>query len=158
MFSHKFDKDFVCLLGRGDSGKTTILDAISLVLSPNWNTPVCIDGSKLAVLIKEVKIAEQKPDLPPKSRAVLIPTEPPSLTKEEKNIKYMPPAVRAALEDEKKTFSDVNPVCPHCGKSMVLRIAHRGPTPGAKFWGCVNYPACRHTAPYAGKEIQETGN
>jgi len=36
-FSEKFSKDFICLLGRGDSGKTTILDAISYVLSPNWN-------------------------------------------------------------------------------------------------------------------------
>lgn len=36
-FSTKFGKDFVCLLGRGDSGKTTILDAISYVLSPSWN-------------------------------------------------------------------------------------------------------------------------
>ena len=36
-FSQKFDKNFICLLGRGDSGKTTILDAISCVLSPSWN-------------------------------------------------------------------------------------------------------------------------
>lgn len=36
-FSQKFDKNFICLLGRGDSGKTTILNAISCVLSPNWN-------------------------------------------------------------------------------------------------------------------------
>ena len=39
-FSAKLGKNFVCLLGRGDSGKTTILDAISLVLSPNWNLSV----------------------------------------------------------------------------------------------------------------------
>lgn len=36
-FSQKFGKNFICLLGRGDSGKTTILNAISFVLSPNWN-------------------------------------------------------------------------------------------------------------------------
>ena len=36
-FSNKLNKDFVCLLGRGDSGKTTILDAISYILSPSWN-------------------------------------------------------------------------------------------------------------------------
>lgn len=29
--------DFVCLIGRGDSGKSTILQAISAVLSPSWN-------------------------------------------------------------------------------------------------------------------------
>jgi predicted ATP-dependent endonuclease of OLD family len=39
-FSGKIGKDFVCLLGRGDSGKTTILDAISFVLCPSWNLSV----------------------------------------------------------------------------------------------------------------------
>ena len=33
----KADKNFICLVGRGDSGKTTILDAISCVLFPAWN-------------------------------------------------------------------------------------------------------------------------
>lgn len=37
-FEHVFGMtDFVCLIGRGDSGKTTILEAISMVLSPSWN-------------------------------------------------------------------------------------------------------------------------
>ena len=37
-FEHVFiGSNFVCLIGRGDSGKTTILNAISAVLSPNWN-------------------------------------------------------------------------------------------------------------------------
>lgn len=31
------NKRFIVLIGRGDSGKTTILNAISYVLSPNWN-------------------------------------------------------------------------------------------------------------------------
>ncbi len=29
--------DFICLIGPGDSTKTTILDAIELALSPRWN-------------------------------------------------------------------------------------------------------------------------
>jgi predicted ATP-dependent endonuclease of OLD family len=38
----KFDQvfgasDFICLIGRGDSGKTTILHAINAALTPNWN-------------------------------------------------------------------------------------------------------------------------
>lgn len=33
-------KSFVCLIGRGDSGKTSILKAISYVLSPNWNISI----------------------------------------------------------------------------------------------------------------------
>lgn len=33
----KIDQNLICLIGRGDSGKTTILDAISSALSPSWN-------------------------------------------------------------------------------------------------------------------------
>ncbi len=36
-FSQRFNSDLICLIGRGDSGKTTILEAISAVLSPSWN-------------------------------------------------------------------------------------------------------------------------
>lgn len=36
-FREKIHGDFICFTGRGDSGKTTILDAISSVLSPSWN-------------------------------------------------------------------------------------------------------------------------
>jgi energy-coupling factor transporter ATP-binding protein EcfA2 len=33
------DSRFVCLVGPGDSTKTTLLDVVSLVLSPRWNVP-----------------------------------------------------------------------------------------------------------------------
>ncbi len=33
----ELDNSFICLVGRGDSGKSTFLEAISYVLSPNWN-------------------------------------------------------------------------------------------------------------------------
>jgi energy-coupling factor transporter ATP-binding protein EcfA2 len=60
-FFHRFDKDFVCLLGRGDSCKTTILEAISYVFYPyhtlsffdndfyngDTNTPIEIEASVL---------------------------------------------------------------------------------------------------------------
>ena len=37
-FSNTFGAaNFICLIGRGDSGKSTILDAISYVLSSSWN-------------------------------------------------------------------------------------------------------------------------
>lgn len=32
-----YDQNLICLIGRGDSGKTTLMDAISAVLSPSWN-------------------------------------------------------------------------------------------------------------------------
>ena len=37
----------------------------------------------------------------------------------------------------------VTPDCPRCNTPMVMREARRGPNPGEKFWGCVNYPKCR---------------
>jgi putative ATP-dependent endonuclease of OLD family len=38
-FEYRFSKEsnITCLIGRGDSGKSTLLEAISLVLSPSWN-------------------------------------------------------------------------------------------------------------------------
>jgi putative ATP-dependent endonuclease of the OLD family len=37
-FHHVFgESKFICLIGRGDSGKSTILEAIANVLSPSWN-------------------------------------------------------------------------------------------------------------------------
>lgn len=38
-----------------------------------------------------------------------------------------------------------NPVCPRCGKAMVLRTAKSGPNAGGQFWGCSGYPRCRAT-------------
>ena len=35
-FSETFDKNFICLIGRGDSGKTTILDSIYYALYPSY--------------------------------------------------------------------------------------------------------------------------
>ncbi|MDT8287646.1 MAG: NERD domain-containing protein, partial [Elusimicrobiales bacterium] len=84
----------------------------------------------------------------PVRRAVLIPTEPPPLSKEERDRKYMPPAMRAELEAREKDFTDAHPVCPHCNKPLVLRVSNRPPDEGKRFWGCPGYPACRHTAPF----------
>jgi len=38
-----------------------------------------------------------------------------------------------------------NPLCPKCGKPMVIRTAKRGPNAGSKFWGCSGYPNCMST-------------
>jgi len=35
------------------------------------------------------------------------------------------------------------PICPRCGKVMVLRVASKGTTKGERFWGCPAYPQCR---------------
>lgn len=41
---------------------------------------------------------------------------------------------------EKKT----TPSCPKCNGTMVLRKTKRGKHTGKKFWGCGNFPSCRH--------------
>jgi len=61
----------------------------------------------------------------------------------EKPAAVMPPGLLAELEARKKALADNDPVCPDCKVRMVLRISQRGPVPGAKFWGCPNYPKCQ---------------
>jgi hypothetical protein len=36
-----------------------------------------------------------------------------------------------------------NPICPRCGKLMVLRTARKGRGAGSKFWGCSGFPSCK---------------
>ena len=38
-----------------------------------------------------------------------------------------------------------NPVCPRCGKQMVLRTARKGNAIGSEFWGCSGFPKCKAT-------------
>lgn len=52
--------------------------------------------------------------------------------------------------DAKSTIpsaSDPSPQCPKCGAPLVLRAAQRGTNRGTAFYGCSNYPRCRHTQP-----------
>jgi restriction system protein len=46
---------------------------------------------------------------------------------------------------ETMTDSPSTPVCPNCGKSMVLRTAKRGSNAGNQFWGCSGFPVCKVT-------------
>ena len=39
----------------------------------------------------------------------------------------------------------IKPICPRCGKSMVLRTARKGPNAGKEFLGCSGFPACKAT-------------
>jgi predicted RNA-binding Zn-ribbon protein involved in translation (DUF1610 family) len=36
-----------------------------------------------------------------------------------------------------------NPICPRCGKEMVLRTARKGRNAGGTFWGCSGFPSCK---------------
>ncbi|NLX94549.1 MAG: restriction endonuclease [Rhodopirellula sp.] len=35
--------------------------------------------------------------------------------------------------------------CPLCGGNLILRTAKRGFRAGESFWGCTNFPRCKHT-------------
>jgi restriction system protein len=37
------------------------------------------------------------------------------------------------------------PTCPNCKTLMVTRTAKKGSNAGSTFWGCAQYPKCRHT-------------
>ena len=39
LLTFNLDQSLICFVGRGDSGKSTILEAISIALSPSWNLP-----------------------------------------------------------------------------------------------------------------------
>ncbi|MFH1535055.1 MAG: RecQ family ATP-dependent DNA helicase [Patescibacteria group bacterium] len=42
--------------------------------------------------------------------------------------------------------------CPKCDADMVLRTARRGRNAGNQFWGCSNYPRCKHTMDAGGDD------
>jgi putative ATP-dependent endonuclease of the OLD family len=63
-FHQVFDSDFVCIIGRGDSGKTSILDAISYVLSPSWNLSFADTDFYGCDLEKTIEIEASIYDLP----------------------------------------------------------------------------------------------
>jgi len=44
---------------------------------------------------------------------------------------------------DKNDASSQIPVCPKCGKPMVLRAAQKGKNAGCQFWGCSGYPDCK---------------
>ena len=50
---------------------------------------------------------------------------------------------RMAVDPEKSGSADNIPVCPQCGKPMVLRTAKTGKNTGKQFWGCTGYPECK---------------
>lgn len=57
-------KNFICVIGRGDSGKTTILEAINLVLSSNWNISFSDNDFHNQNIEKPIEITATLYDLP----------------------------------------------------------------------------------------------
>ena len=54
-------------------------------------------------------------------------------------------ARKRSLRSDGSDKSDGKPVCPNCGKPMVLRTARKGQKAGQPFWGCSGFPDCKGT-------------
>lgn len=50
-----------------------------------------------------------------------------------------------AVRNPKTTLEDSVPMCPVCGKMMVLKIHRDGPNVGRKYYGCIDSPRCAGT-------------
>lgn len=59
------DNDFIVIIGRGDSGKSTILKAISCVLSPAWNLAFSDSDFYACDTSTPIKISVTMYDIPP---------------------------------------------------------------------------------------------
>ena len=60
------------------------------------------------------------------------------------------PSVAVTGERESPTATlgtPKEPLCAKCGTPMILRTSSRGDRAGQQFYGCLNYPKCRETAP-----------
>ncbi|MBI4179249.1 four helix bundle protein [bacterium] len=66
-------------------------------------------------------------------------------------------AAARIAERQRKAQTDQSdqefPVCPSCGKIMVLRTARKGKHAGSQFWGCTAYPDCKGTRPADGSDL-----
>lgn len=56
---------------------------------------------------------------------------------------------RAAMLKVATSGNYTTPMCPVCGIRLVLRRKRRTVPGRGEFWGCINYPRCRITLPFA---------
>ena len=62
------------------------------------------------------------------------------------------PGQRKKHVDQLKSRYESNESCPWCGNRLVVRTAKQGKNAGKKFYGCSNYPNCKYTKEWDGKE------
>lgn len=58
------------------------------------------------------------------------------------------PLLMTTDNDRKLVGEEKAPLCPKCGREMVIRISKQGTNIGNKFWGCPGFPNCRGTIDY----------
>ena len=62
----------------------------------------------------------------------------------EKFLEWNQPQPMSFVEKYEKLLAQQEKVCPLCGGKMVKRVAKKGAYAGEEFWGCENFPHCRH--------------
>jgi restriction system protein len=97
-------------------------------------------GPTVEVVPERVEPAIVEPEVvvTPSAAPAPIPVQAPAPT-------ATPPVTREA-EPEPAALPTA-PLCPHCRKTMVMRVARTGANAGGNFWGCVAYPKCRGIRP-----------
>ena len=67
-------------------------------------------------------------------------------------LRALPPATSQRLLAQVTVGDYTTPTCPRCGVKMTRRTSRKE---GQAFWGCVNYPRCRHTLRLSSRERGE---
>jgi ssDNA-binding Zn-finger/Zn-ribbon topoisomerase 1 len=78
--------------------------------------------------------------------------EPANVTEGQPEWRDLEEVQEAVTEDVPAAERDVEgagpPLCPRCGRPMVVRVASRGAHEGERFWRCADYPCCRGVRAY----------
>jgi restriction system protein len=86
----------------------------------------------------EPVVVEREPVVTPSADLVPLPVQAPAAT--------VTQPVTQEAEPKPATLPPA-PLCPHCRKTMVVRVARTGANAGGNFWGCGDYPKCRGIRP-----------
>jgi restriction system protein len=86
----------------------------------------------------ESAVFEQEAVVTPSTDLAPFPVQAPAAT-------VTQPVTREA--EPKPASLPLAPLCPHCRKTMVVRVARSGANAGGNFWGCGDYPKCRGIRP-----------
>jgi restriction system protein len=86
----------------------------------------------------EPVVVEREPVATPSADLAPVPVQAPAAT--------VTQPVKQEAEPKPATLPPA-PLCPHCRKTMVVRVARSGANAGGNFWGCGDYPKCRGIRP-----------
>ncbi len=94
--------------------------------------------------VKNLVAGKQRAKAERTARTVAVPAKPVVAAPPPMPATPLPPPVQAP-QSAVAVLSDASepPVCPRCGKPMVIRTAAKGKNVGGHFWGCTGFPKCR---------------